>query len=281
VTLSVVVPAYHESAVFYERMCHLDLYLSSLGIRYELIIVDDSADATRRVVGSQLPSSVRLLVNPKNRGKGYSICRGMLEAKGNIRIFMDSDLAYDIRSIPQALAAIQSGHFHFVAGDRTHPNSRIPEPFDPQRKLISVAYRKILNALIIGGIFDSQCGFKAFSGALASELFKLLRVERFAFDVEIFYLVLKAKLPFKLIPISLAPTSGSSVRPFRDGLRAAWDAANLPISWYLKRYNLSTLTALAEPLAFGVGFGKSDDAPMKTALREKLMILNAIACPYR
>ena len=199
-------------------------------------LVDDGSNKNERIEQADLPESVKLLQLDTNRGKGAAVKLGMIEAKGDCRIFTDTDLPYDLSAIEYSYHLIIENKFDFIAGDRTLLNSRYQVELPWIRKAASKFFSKVITLFVIGGIFDSQCGFKAFSGSLAKILFPLLKVNGFAFDVEIYYLLLKYNILIKRIPVRLCNQEGSTINIFKHGFEMIRDILQIPPRWYRKKY---------------------------------------------
>jgi dolichyl-phosphate beta-glucosyltransferase len=235
--LSLIVPVYNHKVTALPGVHRLERYLRGVSPDFEIILVDDGSSPPERITQAELPPGVALLRGEANRGKGHAVKRGMLEAQGACRIYTDADLPYDLSFIPAALKLVESGHFHFVAGDRTHKGSVYETSITRLRRFTSFALAKLLQLGIVGGVLDSQCGFKAFSAALAERLFPLLRIERFGFDVEIFYLLSKYSISVRRLPVRFCCADASSVKPLRDGFRTALDILRIPLRWHLGGYS--------------------------------------------
>jgi dolichyl-phosphate beta-glucosyltransferase len=242
--LSIIIATYNNKSLTVEKTAALDKFLSGLNVSYEIILVDDGSVPGEKVSEESLPKTVKLLFNKSNMGKGYSIKKGMLAAKGNVRIFTDIDLPYELSAIPYMYKLISTGYFDFVAGDRTHVQSVIETKTPFIRKLTSLALSKLVNLIFTGGVMDTQCGLKGFSGALAQKLFPLLTIDKFSFDVEIFYLLLKYDVSIKRIPVRLGNGTDSSVKPVFDGFRAIFDVFSIPLKWYLGCYHSDAMLKL-------------------------------------
>jgi dolichyl-phosphate beta-glucosyltransferase len=159
----------------------------------------------------------------------------MAAATGMIRGFTDADLPYGLEPIPYAIRWIRDHHYHAVIGDRTLPGSTY-ESAGVARTVLSEMAGFTFRTLVTGGIYDTQCGFKVFRGDVAAELFRSARVDGFAIDVELIYLLLKHRLELKRIPVRLEDNGPSSVRLVRDSLVAVRDISSIRIDWARGRY---------------------------------------------
>ena len=242
VELSLVLPAYDSAALVGSSISEALEFFDRYGIRGEVILVDDgSTDGT----GEAAPRDerVRVIQLPVNRGKGAALRAGMAAATGEIRAFTDADMPYGTEPLLLALHYIRERRFHAVIGDRTMPGARYPST-GIVRTILSGIASLTFRTMVTGGIYDTQCGFKVFRGDVAKEVFSLSRVDRFAVDVELVYLLLKYRLDIKRVPVQLIRRSPSTVRVIVDSLRAVRDIASIRLNWGLGRYRSAVLAAI-------------------------------------
>jgi glycosyltransferase involved in cell wall biosynthesis len=209
--LSVVIPVHNSRLLAQRNVALLHEFLPSAVDAYELIVVDDGSHESEAIRPGDLPPGTMLVRHERNRGKGAAVKSGMSVANGDCCLFTDVDLPYDLQALPYAYRLIVQHGIHAVVGDRTLPDSEYMADVHLVRRVLSLIFSRIVTLLVIGGIFDSQCGLKAFSRPLATTLFPLLRTEGFAFDVEIFYLLLKNNIMIRRIPVRLRNHGKSSV----------------------------------------------------------------------
>ena len=223
--LSVVIPAFNAAGHIEERLGFLSSALNRLGLKSEIIVVDDgSADDSWRVVERLGFRSVRL---GRNAGKFAAIKAGVREMRGECCIFTDSDIPYD-PSVMEAMVelTLRQG-FHLVVGDRTLPASENCGEASLGRRIATRGFRHAVRLLVTGELPDTQCGIKGFRGDVARLLFPLLQEDRFAGDVELLYVALKYNLAIRRVPVRLIHSAPTTVRPFRDGLEMAAHIARL------------------------------------------------------
>ena len=219
--LSVVIPAYNEA----ERLGpHLGPVLAFLGERYpsyELILVNDgSTDETASAVERAITGErrARLISYAPNRGKGYAVRTGVAASRGDIVLFMDADLATPLDEIPDILGVLEETRADIVIGSRGLPQAKIAVKPPLFRRLASWLFDQIKYALVgLRDYADTQCGFKAYRGPIARQLFALGKVDRFMFDVEILFLAERAGLKIREMPVAWADQPGSKVR-FLEGV---------------------------------------------------------------
>jgi dolichyl-phosphate beta-glucosyltransferase len=217
--LTVIIPAYNEEQRLGPQLGRVLEYLRANYPDFELIVVDDgSRDGTAAVVKAVIADEARarLITYQPNRGKGYAIRQGVLASQGAQVVFLDADLSTPVEEIPRALEQLK--HAPVVIGSRDLPDSDVRGKQPLYRRLASDVF-KWVRYLMIGlwRLSDTQCGFKAYRGHIARQLYALARVDRFMFDVEILYLADRARLNIIEMPVRWADAPGSKVR-FWEGL---------------------------------------------------------------
>ena len=193
--LSIVIPTFNGGRRLRATLEHLREFREELPFSAEIIIVDDcSESSTVEVIRSfaRRNESVRVLHNASNRGKGSAVTRGMLNAGGHFRVFVDSDLAYPSSQITKILSALESGS-DVVVACRVLPESRYtmsPTFFHYlyTRHLLSRTFNQLTQALLLPGILDTQAGLKGFTAEAAEIVFSRLTLDGFGFDLECLYI---------------------------------------------------------------------------------------------
>lgn len=201
--ISIVVPAYNEARRLLPSLEQIVAFMNGRDADYEVIVVDDgSTDATEETVRRRCAESPRLRIEsyPVNRGKGHAVRHGAERARGDVILFTDADLSTPIAELPRLLTAIERGA-DVAIGTRAHPQSdvQVPQPFyrDRAGKLFNVVVR----LLLLPRLRDTQCGFKLFRRVTVAPLFREMREEQFAFDVELLYLADRAGLRIAEVPV--------------------------------------------------------------------------------
>ena len=217
---SIIIPAFNESERISTTLERVLSYAAERRWDAELIVVDDgSRDTTTDIVRESMQKNpaVRLLQNPGNRGKGYSVRNGMLNAKGDVLLFSDADLSSPIEEAHKLFTAIANGA-DVAIGSRwlqTELQTR-------RQPLYRQFFGRIFNLtlrLVLGLDFkDTQCGFKAFSRRSAQAIFPLQQIERWGFDPEILFLARRFAFKTVEVPVSWAHREGTRLSPFRDGI---------------------------------------------------------------
>jgi glycosyltransferase involved in cell wall biosynthesis len=204
--LSVIIPAYNEQETISNTLLDVDRYLSKQNYESEIIVVSDgSKDATaQKAAGMQnLIKRLRVIDNKQNHGKGWVVRQGMLEAKGKHRLFMDADNATTIDHVEKMIPFFEGG-YEVVIGTRDPKDAAgakkaVDQPF--WKSALGNIGNIAIQTLAIWGIWDTQCGFKAFSEKSAKEIFSRTKIDRWAFDVEALALAKKLKYRIAIIPV--------------------------------------------------------------------------------
>jgi dolichyl-phosphate beta-glucosyltransferase len=222
VRLSVVVPAFREEARIADTLDQLRAGLAELGRDdLEVIVVDDgSPDAT--AAAARAGGADRVLTLVPNQGKGAAVRAGVLEATGRTIAFIDADLSYAPEQLLGLLAEVESG-WDMVVGSRRHIETTTLVRTGRLREAGGRAINALTMAVLLGQYRDTQCGIKAFRSDAARLMFSRARVDRFAFDVELFHLAERYRLSLTEVPVALANSTSSTVRVGVDALRVLRD----------------------------------------------------------
>jgi dolichyl-phosphate beta-glucosyltransferase len=235
--LSIVIPAYNEERRLPETLRRIGKYLEARRVSAEVIVVDDgSRDATAALVEewrAQWPA-LRLLSNGRNRGKGYSVRHGMLEARGQLVLFTDADLSAPIEEADKLLAALSG--YDVAIGSRALDRSLIEVHQSPLREFAGVLFNQLVRLLTGLHFSDTQCGFKAFVCQRARIVFEQQRIERFGFDPEILFLAERHGLRAVEVPVRWAHDPATKIHVVRDGLRMFAEVLLIRWHWLLGRY---------------------------------------------
>lgn len=203
--LSIVVPAYNESRKISETLLAITSFLDDRPWRCEIIVVDDgSEDGTAGIVGeaSSNDQRIRCLRNESNRGKGYSIRKGMSHSRGTAAGFIDADNKTEISALDQVMEQLGAPGVDGVLGDRTLPGTDIAQPRRAYRQWGSELFRYLLRTCVgLSGFPDTQCGFKFFTQPVARDLFQRQSVDGYMFDVEVLLLAVRSGYNLVRIPV--------------------------------------------------------------------------------
>jgi len=237
---SIVLPAYNESERIAATIEKISAFAAQRGWQTETIVVndgssDDTAEIVRRCAATH--PGVRLLQNPGNRGKGYSVRHGMLEAQGEILLFSDADLSSPIAEAEKLFAAIAGGA-DIAIGSRWLKTELQLRRQPLHRQLYGRIFNLALR-LILGLQFkDTQCGFKAFTRRAAEAVFPLQRIERWGFDPELLYLAKRLHLQVEEVPVAWAHREGTRINPLRDGLQMFGEILNIRWNALMGQYSV-------------------------------------------
>ncbi|HZR67407.1 MAG TPA: dolichyl-phosphate beta-glucosyltransferase [Terriglobales bacterium] len=230
--LSIIIPAYNEEKRLPKTIASIRTYLSLRRYPSEVLVVDDgSSDNTAKIVQEARNSfpQLRLLSNGRNRGKGFSVRHGMLEARGEVALFTDADLSTPIGEADKLLAAIFDSRYDAAIGSRLLRNM-----IEVHQSKLRETAGKVFNLLVrgIAGIDfgDTQCGFKAFRRIPARILFEQQQTDGFGFDPEILFLARRHGLKVTEIPVRWAHDPGTKVRVFSDSLRMFGDLIRIRLN---------------------------------------------------
>jgi len=236
--LSVIIPAYNEEKRLPKTLVEIDKYLRKQDYDYEIIVVNDgSKDKTAQIVEDfkSKIANLKLIDNKINHGKGYVIRQGMLEAKGEFRVFTDADNSTPIDQIEKMWPEFEKG-YDVVIGSRDIRGAVLEPPQPWWRRFLGEVFGLLTN-LIVGtwGIKDTQCGFKGFTQRATKDIFPRCKINRFAFDPEILIIAKKLGYKIKEIPIFWRNDPRSKVK-FKSMIKMGFDL--LKIRWNLitKKY---------------------------------------------
>jgi len=244
--LSVIIPAYNEERRLGRTLTRIRDYFAAgpLGLdRIEIIVVDDgSTDGTAKVTrdyARELPC-LRLVSNGVNRGKGYSVRHGMLEARGRIALFTDADLSAPIEEFETLLTAIDAGN-DVAIGSRALDRSLISTHQSRFREVAGMIFNGFVRIFTGLPFYDTQCGFKAFVSERCRIVFEQQRIERFGFDPEVLFLARRHGLSVAEVPVRWAHDPATKVHVLRDSLLMFADLIYIRLNWLLGRYPLRRL----------------------------------------
>jgi glycosyltransferase involved in cell wall biosynthesis len=221
--LSIIIPAFNEEKRLGGTLTRIREYFDAhpAGPRgIEIIVVDDgSTDGTAQLVeewASHMPC-LRLVSNGENRGKGYSVRHGMLEARGRVTLFTDADLSSPIEESQKLLRAIRVGN-DVAIGSRALNRSLIAVHQSRFREIAGMIFNSFVRLFTGLPFEDTQCGFKAFVRERSRIIFEQQRTERFGFDPEILFLAQRHGLRSAEIPVRWAHDPATKVHVLRDSL---------------------------------------------------------------
>jgi len=230
VDLSIIVPAYNEELRIPPTLERLHLFLSAQPMRYEILVVDDgSKDRTCDVVTEMMPriANLRLLRQTPNRGKGAAVRRGMLEARGQIRVMSDADCSMPPEQLPRLLAPIHACKAEISIGSRYAEGAKTDKKQPFYRVIWSRLANRVIQRSLVPGVRDTQCGFKAFTAEAARDLFASARIDGWAFDLEILALARRRAFAISEVGVEWADDGRSRVNPLKDMWKVVREALTI------------------------------------------------------
>jgi len=218
---SIVIPAYNEQARIGSTLERVLDCVHSFSWNAEILVVNDgSSDNTATIVEgfSARNPIVRLINNPRNRGKGYSVRNGMLQAAGEIVMFTDADLSAPMEEAELLFSAIHKGA-DIAIGSRWLERKRqtIQQPL--YRQFFGRCFNAVTRMVMGLPFADTQCGFKAFKRQAAQTVFQFQRIERWGFDPEILFIARKRGYSIREVPVTWGHDERSRISYLRDGLK--------------------------------------------------------------
>jgi dolichyl-phosphate beta-glucosyltransferase len=255
--LSIVIPAYNEVTRIRRS---LDAVLSFLQIqpyRAEVIVVDDgSSDQTAARVSEYIPKfheaghELRVLTNKPNRGKGYSVKRGLTEATGEIVLFSDADFSSPITEAPKLIDPIAEGQVDVSFGSRALNRDLIGVHQPRMREFGGMVFNLCMRTITGLKFKDTQCGFKAFRREPALPVFKLQRIDRFGFDPEVLYIAKKQGNRIIEVPVAWDHCEGGELQSkwnyVRDSIDMFVDLIRIRLNDLAGRYDAPKTHAESE-----------------------------------
>jgi dolichyl-phosphate beta-glucosyltransferase len=228
-SISIIIPAYNEEKRLPATLVSVREYLDAATWDFaEILVVDDgSRDGTAKVACG---AGVRLVRNPGNRGKGYSVKHGMLEAKGEWCLFTDADLSSPIGELEKLWSAAQREGAKVAVGSRAVDRSLVGVHQSPLREFSGRLFNLAMRIVTGLPFKDTQCGFKLFESGAAREVFSRQQLDGFGFDVEVLFIARKLKYKSIEVPVRWDNVEGTKVSlflgvtAFLDPLRVRWHA---------------------------------------------------------
>ena len=234
--LSLVIPAYNEQARLPFTLAEIEAYLCREETDCEVVVVDNgSRDATSAVVQQAAVKFPKLrLLRTDRRGKGLAVRAGMLSAKGDVVIFADADLSWSVDDLKRFLSFVDAKNPVVIGSREGLGARRIGEPV--YRHLMGRVFNRVVQALAVPGVEDTQCGFKAFRADAAKAIFTRQRLDGFGFDVEVLYLARRLGYPIRVVPLHWEHKENSRVAPLRDTLAMLTDVLRVRLNGWRGRY---------------------------------------------
>lgn len=246
---SIVIPAYNEGTRLGGTLEKVLAYVHAQKWDAEIIVVNDgSRDSTAEIVrrfAAQDPT-VRLIENPGNRGKGYSVRNGVLNARGRVVLFTDADLSSPIEEAPKLLQALEAGS-DIAIGSRWLRAETQTQRQPLHRQLFGRVFNLLLRVTLGLQFADTQCGFKAFKQPAAQAIFPLQQIERWGFDPEILFLARKFGLMVQEVPVAWGHSGETRINPIVDGSRMFLEMLRIRANDLSGKYDGGSPAAVSAP----------------------------------
>lgn len=238
--LSVIIPAYNEAQRLPLTLIDIDKHLEQQEYSYEIVVVNDgSTDKTADIIKTFVPliENLKLIDNKENKGKGAVVRQGMLAAKGTWRLLMDADNSTSIVEFNKMIPYFKEG-YEVVIGSRDAKGARTMPPQPLYKRALGNIGNLIIQALLVPGVWDTQCGFKCFSDEVAQKVFSIAKIDRWGFDAEALALARKFGYEIKEMPIFWVNDTRTHVK-MSAYLQVLLETAK--IRWWLWRgeYNIN------------------------------------------
>jgi len=218
--LSIIIPSYNEELRLPATLERIAAYLSTYAREAEILVVDDGSKDGTAAVAESLRNTIptlRVISNGANRGKGYSVRRGMQEARGRIALFTDADLSAPIEEAGKLIDALET--YDVAIGSRAMDRSLITVHESPFREFAGIIFNKIVQSVLWLPFVDTQCGFKAFRRERCGIIFEQQTIERFGFDPELLYLARHHGLRAVEIPVRWGHSPATKVSMLHDSIQ--------------------------------------------------------------
>jgi glycosyltransferase involved in cell wall biosynthesis len=237
--LSIVIPAFNESARLEQTLGRVMDCVETYGWNAEVLVVDDgSTDDTAEIVRRWMKrySRLNLVKNPGNRGKGYSVRNGLLQAAGDVVMFTDADLSAPMEEAERLMDAIEHGA-DVAIGSRWMDRTRqtIHQPM--YRRFFGRCFNRLTRTVMGLPFKDTQCGFKAFRRPAAQVIFRLQRIERWGFDPEILFIARKLRYRIFEVPVTWGHDARSRISYVKDGMKMLQELAFIRRNSLFGRYD--------------------------------------------
>ncbi len=209
--LSVVIPAYNEASRIGPTLVAFDRYFRERALDAEIIVVDDgSVDGTSEMVKKPEFSSLRVVINDRNRGKGFSVRRGLSEACGGLRLLADADGSTPVNEIAKFIRHLDEGA-DIVIASRAKKDSVLPVRQSFVRRFMGFVFRNMVRLMFLFPYADTQCGFKMFTAGAVQKILPHCQEDGFVFDVEMLYWARRMGLNVHEVGVTWSDCAGSKV----------------------------------------------------------------------
>jgi len=213
--LSIIIPAYNEEKRIPETLKKVTAYLKEQSYSWEVVVVNDgSKDNTSQVVQEAISKNknIRLIDNQKNHGKGWVVRQGLLESKGDYRVFMDADNSTSVDHVEKMFPEFKNG-YDFVIGSRDMKDSKLAIPQGWLRQKLGDIFNLAVQFICgLWGVWDTQCGFKGITKQCVEDVVPQCKIDRFAFDPEMLIVSKRMGYKIKEVPVTWLNDAASTVK---------------------------------------------------------------------
>lgn len=224
--LSVIIPAYNEGRRIEKTLGILFNYFKEKDYDYEVIVVDDGStdDTILKAQSSALAKNnkLKIVTNPGNKGKGYAIKNGIMHSHAEYILFTDADMSTPVEELDNMLGYVKQG-YDIVIGSRDVEGSRVVLHQPWHREIMGKTFNLIVKAFLLKEFNDTQCGFKLFKGDIAREIAKDMRIDGFAFDVEMLYMARMRNYKVKELGVKWENSPESKVKILHSPISMFFD----------------------------------------------------------
>lgn len=255
--ISIVIPAYNEGQRIEQTLQRVLACVYNRQWNAEVLVIDDgSSDTTREIVQRYMPTHdfLHLIPNQGNRGKGYSVRNGMLQAAGDVVLFTDADLSAPIEEAERLFEAIANGA-DVAIGSRWLDRGRQTRNQPVYRRVFGRCFNKVTRTIMGLPYADTQCGFKAFRRSAAQTIFRLQRIERWGFDPELLFIARRLGFRIQEVAVTWGHDERTKMSYLRDGAQMLEELFSIRANGALGRYEAAiasfadTSKILTPPLA--------------------------------
>jgi len=229
--ISLVIPAYNEEKRLGPSLKKLSNFLGSYVEETEVIVVDDGSKDNTVGVAKSFEKNIKnlqVIELGKNYGKGWAVKKGFEASRGEVAVLSDSDFSTPIEELPKLLTEIKNG-YDIALGSRALDRSLVKKHQPLLREIIGRVSNILIRLIAVKGIYDTQCGFKAFKKVSTKEIFEKQTIKGFLFDVELLFLAQRSNLKIKEVPVLWFNDPRSSVSGVSDTLDSFLDLMRIRV----------------------------------------------------
>ena len=216
--LSVVIPAFNEEQRITQTLGDIYSYLQKQDYEWEVLVVIDGAQDDTLAKTQEFANGrqhIRWIDRKQNCGKGYTVREGMLAATGRVRLFTDADNSIGLSNFDKMAPLFRDGYDVVICSRHTRDvNGPLHEgPQSRVKRMLRGAGNLFIQTVAVPGIWDTQCGFKAFSASAAEQIFSVCKIDGWGFDVEALALARHLDCRIGIVPALWSNRPGTHLRP--------------------------------------------------------------------